>query len=44
LNNLLTTTKIIVMITVLMIIIEYFELMIKDKIREKITGRPHSAR
>ena len=40
LNNFLTTAKIILMITVFMIIIEYLELKFKEKIREKITGRP----
>jgi hypothetical protein len=34
------TVKIIVMVTILMILIEYLELKFKDKIREKITGRP----
>jgi hypothetical protein len=40
LNNFFTTTKIILMITILMIIIEYLELKFQDKIREKITNRP----
>lgn len=34
------TIKIIVMVTILMILIEYFEIKFKDKIREMITGRP----
>ena len=40
LKNFLMTVKIIVMVTTLMILIEYLELKFKDKIREKITGKP----
>ena len=36
----LETMKIILMVTLLMIIIEFLELKFKDKIREKITKRP----
>ena len=39
-KNFVMTAKIIVMITTLMIIIEYLELKFNDNIREKITGRP----
>ena len=39
-KNFLVTVKIIVMVTILMIIIEYLELKFKDKIREKLTGKP----
>ena len=39
-NNFLTTIKVILMITILMIVIEYLELRYQEKIREKITGRP----
>ena len=39
-KNCLMTVKIIVMVTTLMILIEYLELKFKDKIREKITGKP----
>jgi hypothetical protein len=40
LKNLLITVKIIVMVTTLMILIEYLEVKYKDKIREVITGKP----
>ena len=40
LKNFLMTIKIIAMVTILMIIIEYLELKFKEKLREKITGRP----
>jgi hypothetical protein len=40
LKNFWMTVKIIVMVTMLMIFIEYLELKFKDKIREMITGRP----
>jgi len=39
-GDFLTTVKMIVMITALMVLIEYLELRFKGKIREKITGRP----
>lgn len=39
-NNFRLSTKIILMVTTLLIIVEYLELKFKDKIREKITGRP----
>jgi len=40
LTILLETVKIIVMVALLMVIIEFLELKFKGKIREKITGRP----
>jgi len=39
-KNLWVTIKIIFMVTTLMILIEYLEVKFKDKIREKITGKP----
>ncbi len=39
-NNLLTTTKLVLIITILMICIEYLELKYKNKISEKITKQP----
>jgi len=40
LNNFLMTVKIIVMVTILLIVIEYLELKYTRKIREKLSGRP----
>jgi len=40
LKNFWMTVKIIVMVTTLMILIEYLEVKYKDKIREVITGKP----
>ncbi|MGC9345451.1 MAG: putative manganese transporter [Candidatus Bathyarchaeales archaeon] len=40
LDSFLETLKIIVMVILLMIVIEFLELKYKDKIREKITARP----
>ncbi len=39
-KNLWVTLKIIFMVTTLMILIEYLEVKFKDRIREKITGKP----
>jgi hypothetical protein len=39
-KNFLVTVKIIAMVATLMILIEYLETRFKDRIREKITGRP----
>ncbi|MCW4049462.1 MAG: arsenic efflux protein [Candidatus Bathyarchaeota archaeon] len=39
-KNFWVTIKIILMVTTLMILIEYFEVKFKDKIREVITGKP----
>jgi len=39
-KNLSMTVKIVSMVTILMIIVEYLELKFRDKIREKITGSP----
>ena len=39
-KNFWVTVKIIAMVATLMILIEYLETRFKDKIREKITGRP----
>ena len=38
LNNFWMTVKIIVMVTILLIVIEYFELKYTGKIREKLIG------
>jgi len=40
LDNFLMTCKIIIMVTILLIIVEYLELKYAGKIREKLTGRP----
>ena len=40
LKNFRMTVKIIVMVTILLIVIEYLEVKFKDRIRELITGRP----
>ncbi len=40
LKNFRMTAKIIVMVTILLILTEYFEVRFKDKIREVITGKP----
>jgi hypothetical protein len=40
LKNFWMTVKIIVMVTTLMILIEYLEVKYKDKIRDVVTGRP----
>jgi len=40
LKNFWMTVKIIVMVTILMILIEYLEVKFKNKIREVITGKP----
>ncbi len=39
-KNLIMTAKIIVMVTILLIITEYLEMKYKEKIREKLIGRP----
>jgi len=39
-KNLWISVKIIFMVTTLMIVVEYLELRFKDRIREKITGKP----
>ena len=39
-KNFWMTVKILVMVTTLMILIEYLEVKFKDKIREVVTGRP----